>query len=205
MKKTNQHNSGFTLVEILVSVFVITVITLAISTFQKDVFSLSTTLQSSLSAQLDARHVTKIMVAELREASPSNNGAYPIALASSTGITFYSDVNNDGLKDRVRYFLSGKEIKMGVVVPTGNPLVYNDANEKLSTIVSDFVASSTLPLFQYYSSTYDGTTAPLSVPINIPLVRLVKINLIIDKDPNHSPVPLIVTSQVNIRNLKDNL
>lgn len=197
--------SGFTLVELLISIFIISVITFTVSTFQKDVFSLNYSLQGSLNAQIDARHVLRVMVFELREMSPSALGAYPIALASSTAITFYSDINNDGLKDRVRYFLSGTDVKKGVVAPSGSPVTYNDANEKLSTIITGYVASSTSPLFQYYPSSYTGTTVPLPVPINIPSVRLVRINVFIDKDPNHSPALLIVTSQVSLRNLKDNL
>ena len=197
--------SGFTIIEMLISVFILSLIVVSAGTFQKDVFSLNFSLQGSLNAQLDARHVTKVMVAELRESGPSALGAYPIALASSTGVTFYSDVDNNGVKDRVRYFLSGSKIKRGVLAPSGNPLTYVDANEKLTTIVSDFVASSTLPLFQYYGATYTGSSAPLSVPIDIPAIRLVKITVIIDKDPTHSPGKIIVTSQVNIRNLKDNL
>jgi hypothetical protein len=36
-------------------------------------------------------------------------------------------------------------------------------------------------------------------------VRLIKINLMIDVDPNRAPVIKTYTSQVSIRNLKDNL
>jgi prepilin-type N-terminal cleavage/methylation domain-containing protein len=200
-----KFTTGFTLVEVLVGVAIIAFLTVTATTFQKDIFSLNFSLQSSLTAQLDARHVLKVMVAEMRKTSPSELGAYPIALASSTGITFYSDVDNNGVKDQVRYFLSGKTIRKGVTAPSGSPLTYNLANEKLTTIISDFVASSTLPLFQYYPTTYSGTGAALTVPIDIPSVRLVTINVIIDRDQNKSPIPLIVTSSVTLRNLKDNL
>jgi hypothetical protein len=202
----NQNlNNGFTIAEAIISVAIISLLVITISTFQRDVFSLNSTLQSSLNAQLDARHLTKVMVAELREISPSSVGSYPISLASSTGITFYSDIDNDGLKDRVRYFLSGTTIKKGTIVPSGNPLTYNVANEKLSTVINDFVASSTLPLFQYYSSAYTGSESPLSQPIDIQAIRLVKVTVVIDRDPGRSPVPLITSSFVTLRNLKDNL
>ncbi len=193
------------MVELLISIFIITVLTITVTTFQRDVFSLNFALSGSLNAQIDARHVLRTIVAELREASPSALGAYPIALASSTGVTFYSDVNNDGLKDQVRIFLNGTNLTIGVTYPSGNPLTYNSANEQKSTIISGIVASSTLPLFQYYPSSYTGTTSPLVQPVDISQVRLVKITVIIDKDAIHSPAPVIVTSQVSLRNLKDNL
>ena len=191
--------------ELLVSVGVIVLITVTATTFQKDVFSLNYSLQDSLNAQLDARHLIKIMVAELRKTTPSSVGAYPIELASSTGVTFYTDVNNNGVIDKVRYFLSGSTIKKGVVTPTGNPLTYNPANEVMTTLINSVIASSTLPIFQYYTSSYTGTTSPLVVPIDVPSVRFVKITIIIDKNPNRSPAQIVVTSSVNLRNLKDNL
>ncbi len=205
MNRKLKITNGFTIVEMLISVSILSLVILSVTTFQRDVFSLNFSLQNSLNAQLDARHVIRIMVAELRKAGPSALGAYPIALASSTGVTFYSDVDANGVKDRVRYFLSGSTIKRGVLAPSGNPLTYVDVNEKLTTIVSDFVASSTLPLFQYYPASYTGASAPLSVPVDVPSIRLLKITVIIDKDPTHSPTPIVVTSQVNLRNLKDNL
>jgi prepilin-type N-terminal cleavage/methylation domain-containing protein len=203
--KKNNFTKGFSLVEVLISVFIISMIVVIISTFQRDIFSLNFSLQGSLSAQLEARHVVKVIVTELRKAEPSNLGAYPIALASTSAVTFYSDIDSNGTREKVRYFISGSELKKGVVVPTGSPLTYNDANEKLSTLISGVVSSSTLPLFEYYPSSYTGTTSPLLFPVDIASVRLIKTTVIIDKDPNKSPVKIIVTSQVNIRNLKDNL
>jgi prepilin-type N-terminal cleavage/methylation domain-containing protein len=200
----NFLKKGFTLIELLISVAIISLLTVTVSTFQKDVFFLNFSLQGSLNAQLDARHIVKVIITELRETGPSALGAYPIAVANPTNITFYSDIDNDGLKDRVRYFLSGTDLRRGIVSPSGSPLTYNDVNEKLSTLVSGYIASTTNPLFQYYPASYDGTTAPLSQPVNIQSIRLIKVTAIINKDPNRNPAPIIVTSQVNLRNLKDN-
>jgi hypothetical protein len=50
-----------------------------------------------------------------------------------------------------------------------------------------------------------GTSSPITQPVTPTDVRLIKINLIIDVDPNRAPVIKTYTSQVSIRNLKDNL
>lgn len=201
----SKYKKGITVVELLVSVAILSLLTVTATTFQKDVFSLNSNLQSNLNVQLEARHVIKNIVSELRKVSVSATGSYPIELASSTGITFYSDVNNNGSIDKVRYYLSGKTIKRGVIAPTGNPAVYNAGSEVTTTLLNYVVASSTLPIFQYYTSDYAGTSTPLTIPPNISTIRLIKITVIIDTDPNRSPVPMVVTSQVNLRNLKDNL
>lgn len=203
--KKRIYNKGLSLVEIVISIAILSFLSLAAYSFQKDVFSLNTNLQSSLNAQLEARHLIKTIVSELRKTSQSAIGTYPIELASSTGITFYTDVGNNGSIDKVRYYLSGKTIKKGVITPTGNPAVYNAGSEVTTTLLNYVVASSTKPVFQYYTSSYAGTTSPLTIPPDISTIRLIKITVIIDTDPNRSPTPIVSTSQVSLRNLKDNL
>ncbi|KND48720.1 MAG: Type IV pilus pilin [Parcubacteria bacterium C7867-003] len=203
--KKNIYKRGITIVELIISVAILSILVVVVSTFQKDVISLNTNLQSSLNAQLEARHLIKNMVAELRKTTTSANGSYPIELASSTGITFYSDIGNNGSIDKVRYYLSGKTVKKGVITPTGNPAVYNSGNEVTTTLLNYVVTSSTLPMFQYHLASYAGTSTPLSIPPDISTIRHIKITVIIDTDPNRSPTPIIATSQVSLRNLKDNL
>jgi prepilin-type N-terminal cleavage/methylation domain-containing protein len=204
MKKNNSNNSGFTLVELLISIFIISILTVIINTFARDVFYMAYTLSDSMSAQFDTRHIVNTMASELRESAPSSLGAYQLALTSDNAITFYSDTNNDGLEDQVRYFLNGTDLLKGVTVPTGSPLTYNIANEKINTLISGVVASSTQPIFQYYPSTYIGTGSPLVQPVNIANISFVRITVIIDKNTNHSPSQVVVTSGVSLRNLKNN-
>jgi prepilin-type N-terminal cleavage/methylation domain-containing protein len=201
--KKDYYKRGFTMTELLISIFILTLFTITATTFQKDVFSLNTFFQSSLNVQLDARHVIKGLVAELRRAQPSNFGDYPVAVASSSAITFFSDINSDGTREIIRYFVSGTDLKKGVMIATGTPVVYG--SESITTIMSGLVSSSTQPLFQYYPSSYAGTSTPLTYPISIPSIRLVKVTAIIDRDPGRSPTQVVVTSQVSLRNLKDNL
>lgn len=201
----NNREAGFTFVETIIGVSIFLIVSFLVSTFARDIFSLNYVLQGNLNAEIDSRHVVKIIVTELREAGPSALGAYAIASATPSNLIFYSDVDNDGIREKVRYFISGSSLKRGVVAPTGSPLVYDDTTEKLSTIISGFVSSSTLPLFQYHSSSYAGTSSPLTIPVDISSIRLVKVTVIIDKDPNRSPISIITTSQVSVRNLKDNL
>jgi prepilin-type N-terminal cleavage/methylation domain-containing protein len=200
-----RRTKGFTLVELIVSVAILAAISIVLGRFAQDVFSLNDTAQSSLNAELDARSVVSTMVTELRKANESAVGGYPIALASSTGITFYSDVYDTGVQDQVRYFLNGTKLQKGIIVPTGSPLSYNTSSEVISTLISSVIASSTVPIFQYYPETYAGTSSPLTIPVDIPSVRLVEVTVIIHDTSVHAAAPIVVTSQVMLRNLKDNL
>lgn len=195
--------SGFSIIEALVVIFILSLVGLVVVTFQMDVFSLNTLLSGNLAAQDEARKMLKNITAEIRPLSPSSVGAYPIAEASPTSFIFYSDIDSDQFKERVRYFLSGMTLKKGVVKPSGTPLVYNLANETISEVIHD-VKSGTDVIFEYYDKNYDGTTSSLTQPVDIPEVRLIKITVVIDKDPNRSPGPITLTTQVSMRNLKDN-
>ena len=198
-----KFTSGFSIIETLVVIFIISLVGIAVIAFQKDVFSLNTILSNSLVAQNEVRRTLKIMTAEIRPLSPSSVGAYPIAEANPTSFIFYSDIDNDQLKERVRYFLNGTILKKGVIKPSGLPLAYNPVNEIISELIHDVVNGTTL-IFNYYDKNYDGTTPSLTQPVDISAVRLIKITIVIDKDPNKSPGPISLITQVSMRNLIDN-
>jgi prepilin-type N-terminal cleavage/methylation domain-containing protein len=204
MINTKSHQSGFTLIEVLISLFILTVIGGAVGVFQKDVFSLNSMISSNIVFQQEIRQVFKSMSSQIRSMSFSSIGAYPIGEATSTSFMFYDDVDNDGLKERLRYFLSGNIIQKGLLKPTGNPLSYNSDDEVITDLVHYIVNGST-PIFEYYDQNYDGTTPPLTMPDGLLSIRLIKITIVVDKDSTKNPGPLLMTTQVSMRNLKDNL
>lgn len=191
------------MVETLVAVFITSLIIAAVGAFQRDVFYLNDVIQSGLTSQNDARKIIRPMVDEVRSASESSLGSYPLAITASSTFAFYSDIDNDSLKERVRYFLDNGDFKKGVIKPSGNPLTYNSSNEKIIEVVHDVINTD---IFTYFNSSYDGTSSstPITQPVSPAVVRLVKIELIVDKDPKRSPAPITVGTQMSIRNLKDN-
>lgn len=200
----HDSKSGFTLIEVLVSMFILTLMGLAIYSFQKNIFSFNRIISSGLTVQYEAQRALKSMSAEIRTASPSSLGAYAVVQTATSSFTFYSNIDSDSFKERIRYFIDGTTLKKGVIKPFGTPLTYNPTNEVISELVHDvaIVATST---FSYYDANYDGTTQPLAEPVNIVAIRLVKITIVIDKDPQAPPGPLTLTTQISMRNLKDNL
>lgn len=199
------HNqgAGFTLNEILVALSIVVLIGLAALSFERKIFSYNTIMSNSLTAQGEARRALKIMSAEIRSASPSSAGAYALSQTATSSFAFYSNIDDDSLIERVRYFLSGSTLKKGIIKPSGSPLAYT-ASETISDLVHN-IANGVAPIFNYYDTNYDGTSAPLSDPVSVSAARLVKITLTIDADPSKSPDAATFTTQISIRNLKDNL
>ncbi len=202
MPKKFKYKKGFTLVETLFGVAIFVVIVGALTLFSRNIWVYNSFVSAGLSDANSARQTLKIITAEIRTASIADTGSYVIALANSTAFTFYSDIDDDGLKEKVRYFLNGTTLQKGVIKPSGSPLTYNPTSETISTLVSNITNNS---IFNYYDKNYDGTTAALGTPVNIPLVRLIKVTIQIDKDPNKAPNAMTFSTQISIRNLKDNL
>ncbi len=197
-------SGGFTMVEILISLAIFSLVGIAMLVFQNNTNSLSNIIHSNLASQQQTRKFLRDITAQLRTASQANTGSYAIAEAGANTLTFYSDTDNDGVREKIRYFTEGTTLKKGSIIPSGSPLAYNQENEKKFTMVQ-YVTNGATPIFSYFNALYEGTLPPLEQPVNPLAIRLVKITLILDQDPNRTPAPVTVSTQISIRNLKDNL
>lgn len=186
--------------EVVLSLGIFLLLVWASAEFVSVIFSSTNIIYNQLSAQKEARRVIEDFVKEVRNASVSSIGSYLIAEAAAASFSFYSDIDSDSFREKVRYFVDGKSLKKGIIKPSGTPLSYNPANEIITIVVHD-LTSGQQP-FNYFDKDYNGGTGPLSFPVDVLNVRVVKISLIIDQKPTISPLPIIVSSQVEIRNLK---
>jgi len=203
--RINGPQQGVTLIELIVAVAVTTLLLTGIYQINTKIFSIGGYLTTSLEEQGQIRKALKEMVPEIRSASQSSTGSYPIALASSSALTFYSDVDEDGTRERLRYFISTSTLWRGYLRATGSPATYDSSLEVVTAIVRNVVSSTTAPLFQYYDKNFTGTSTALVQPVDPLIIRLIKITIIADANPSKPPPAHTGTTQVVIRNLKDNL
>ncbi len=208
-KKNNQNKKisvnfehGLTMVELVFAIAIVVFLGTVVVNFQNNIFSSGDFLQKSFLAEGDARSVLRVLVSELRSMNYSGFGGYPITSVEPNSIIFFSDINSDKITERLRYFVEGGHLKRGVVFSEGTPPSYDIFKESVSIIVRDIVSEN---VFFYFDTNYEGTGEQLTHPINIPIIKLIKIKLIIDLDKGEREVPFEISSQVSIRNLKDNL
>lgn len=190
--------TGFTTMEIVVALGILGLATMAIGAFTTGIFRYNRTLTNQMDAEIQLRKIVAQFTTELRTASSSSLGAYPIDTAAVSAIIFYANIDADNLKERVRYFLDSGSLKKGVTKPSGSPLTYNPLNEEVVSLVNDVTNND---IFFYYDETFNGSSPPLSFPVIITAIRLVHLKLRVDRNINEPPGPIEVRTNIHLRNL----
>lgn len=96
---------GFTLVEVLVSIFAFCLVMAAVTAFILMFYRTHSFEWEQSIAANEARKGIETMVKEIREARSGDDGSYPIEKADDKEFIFFSDIDNDNQAERVRYFL----------------------------------------------------------------------------------------------------
>lgn len=197
--RASLSRSGFTLIEIIIVMGLFAIISVSIVFFALDISKFQIFLGETLQSEEDVQKVLGIMMPEIRSMAVSNNGSYPIAAASSSSFTFYSDLGGDGSIDRIRYFLDDSDFKRGVIAPTSNPVFYDIASEQITTIAPNLTSGN---IFYYYDDNYDGHQSSLTIPIDLSRIRLIKVELVVDQNTSTAPSSVRINTFVEVRNLR---
>ncbi len=191
------RSRAFTLVETIVTVgltaFVMTALGVLIQYFYKtNQYALEQT-QAVNSARSSIEHT----VADLREAIYGADGSYPIALVATSSITFYANVDNDPLIEKVRYYLSDSSLLRGTTKPAGSPPSYAGQPETTTLVIDNMRNGASTPLFTYF----DANGAELPSPVNIAKIRSVHIDVLTDVNPLRAPDVYTLVGEATLRNL----
>jgi len=206
MRKHFKKQAGFTLMETLLTIFIFGLLVTGTTLLIKNIFSVSEQQNGILSNTNQATLISSAFVNELRNATYGANGAYPINQAANNQLIFYSTATSvNGTVSQIRYYISGNTLYKGITNPGGNPLSYVGQTEKVTTLLTQMSMGGN-PLFYYYDGTYNGSGNSLTEPVNINVIRFIKINLTILKDitPTGNST-FTVSAGASIRNLKTNL
>ncbi|OGE78181.1 MAG: hypothetical protein A2751_03405 [Candidatus Doudnabacteria bacterium RIFCSPHIGHO2_01_FULL_46_14] len=197
---------GFTLIEMIITIFIFSVIALGMIILISNMVTNSSRQSRLLAGSDQARKTAFQITNELRNATSGATGAYSLGITEAQQLLFYSNVDQAADIERVRYYTQNAKLYRGIVKPTGTPPVYNTGSEVSSVVIED-LANGTNPIFYYYNDTYDGTFDNyLTQPVSIPQVRYIKSNLQIYLTGGiANSQTYTVTSSAAIRNLKTNL
>jgi len=193
----NNTQGGMTLLEVLVWVSIFAFAMLALTSTMLAIYrSNGYTIEQGQAVE-SARRGIESSVREIREAQYAGNGAYPIVAIGPNSFTFYADVDSDSSVERVRYEVVGTNFVRSVLQPTGDPVTYSGV--ETSTNVSDQVRNlaNNVTTFTYY----DTNGAQIMDYTRTRDVRFVRMDLVVNVNPNRLPNELTLRSSAALRNL----
>lgn len=126
---------GFTLIETLVAIVVFTISLGAVSGLIVTSYRQYENIWQQILATNEARTGVEVMIKQIREARPGDDGSYPISIAGDKEFSFFSDIDEDGDTEKVRYFLgsvgSGSDSQECVTFSDGGScsVVFSDFSE----------------------------------------------------------------------------
>jgi len=198
--------TGFTLIEIMTAMSISLVLLAAIYSLSHITGSSQSFILTNYSSIEDANSAANTIIKELRNARSSESGAHLFYNLDDEDIEFYTDSDNDGTIERVRYYLDGTDLKKQIIEPVGFPPTYdpNDATEK---IVAENVRNLGEPLFQYYNSNWpeDTTNNPLIEPERPGNTSFVHVKIRVNENELYQSGDYVAESFVQVRMTKNNL
>ncbi len=136
----------------------------------------------------------------LREASYGDDGAYPVASAATSSVTFYSDTDTDGAIEKVKIWAYQNTLYTVVTNSGGNPPSYTGQTSATTSIVSYLRNGSSTPIFKYYDS--NGTQlSTTSTPVAS--IATITMTVQIDLNPSRAPQVFTLYGSATLRNLRD--
>jgi len=197
---------GLTLIEMLVA---ITVMLIAMNGFTylfvRSWDTNKSTIETGLASTTASRAVNQTII-QLRAIKQADNGDYPIEEADDFDLTIYTDIDDDGVTERVHYYLdlATDEFKRGITDPsTSTPITYASSDTTTTVLARYITNESTEPIFYYYNDDYPGDTTnnPLNTPASLGSIQLVRVKMKVNIDPVHAPENINIESFVDLRNM----
>lgn len=190
-----KNQKGFTLFEVLVYMTIFaSVFTLGANYIITGFKTFRFASEEETAVQY-ARRASEIISKELRGANTSAQGAYPLDTIEAQNLIFFSDTDDDGETEKIRYYINNKELFKTTIEP--GPL--NDyTGTSTSETIAKYINNESEAMFVYYDSDNATTT-------HINDIRLINMIFKINVTPEIAPNDYYVESSVQLRNLKDNL
>ncbi|MEK7494414.1 MAG: prepilin-type N-terminal cleavage/methylation domain-containing protein [Patescibacteria group bacterium] len=197
---------AMTLIETLVAIAVMMIAMQGFTYLFTKVWATNGFILEAGMASAAASRATNQIVIQLRGVKQADNGDYPIDAADDFSLTIYADADDDGVTEKVRYFLDqpNDQMKIGITEPDTSVQPPTYTGVETVTVMTNYVVNeSDDPVFYYYNDDYPGdtTTNPLTTPASIASIQLVRVHLLVNIDPINAPNNINIESFVDLRNL----
>ncbi len=205
MENKYTNKNGFTILEVIVALAISITVIGAVYLLQDFLFSQERFAMTSFLTTDEANRNIEILVKHIRNTHYADNGAYPLEITADYELAFYTDYDEDGQVERLRYFVDQGNLRLGIIEPTTYPVNYPSANETITTVASGIKNST--PLFYYYNRDWptDTVNNPLMGVTRQLNTRLIEIQLLMNSNDQDLKTDYQIRANAQIRMLKDNL
>jgi prepilin-type N-terminal cleavage/methylation domain-containing protein len=175
-----RSDRGFTLNEMLVVMALMSVVTMAAYLLMSATTSMANDTEARQVATEDNRRLLDMLAREIRQAYEISDGGGAFAEVSPRQCTFYTDVNRDGVPEKVRYRIEGHDVFRAQTTATSALPPYTfgslDSEQQVAKTVD---AAWSGDVFTYYGNTYGADGKPVQVgPTEPAKVSAVQIRLV---------------------------
>ena len=203
IKNSKLNSRGMTLPEMLVGVFVVTLLLGIISTLIIRAFYVNRhTIEQGLNTA-EVQKTVRLFTRNMREAKQADDGAYMLETAEDFELEFYANIDDDQATERLTYYLEDSTLKLGITEATGFPLAYSDDFDEVRFIGNGVVNNGSQPLFYYYNKEYpiDTDNNPLTTPADIQEIGMIRLDLFVNVNTEEVPDSTHMETFVRPRNI----
>jgi prepilin-type N-terminal cleavage/methylation domain-containing protein len=197
---TWRSDVGFSLVELLIAA---TIFPLVLSAAYMVFITLSgnySTIAAQSEATSEAQRAMDTLVRELRQAQEVTDGSGALATATASSCSFYSDVDRDGVPERITYYVDGTDLYRAEGRATNPVYPYGFVDGPAERVVN--LTTSTSIVFTYYDESDPLTADPTPNPAT---VCAVGIHLSASRPAQNGQVSVDFSTRVKIRALFNSL
>jgi len=204
------EKKAFTLIEILATIAIFSVLATGAMWFVVGSSRDASVIWEQLVTQNQGKKTIGQVTDYIRKAETSSEGAYPLVTTTPYDLIFYANIDEDSLIEKIEFSLDGSDkiLKQTITKPssTASSDIYGNGITQTTNLAENVVnlEDPAMPVFLYYGTNFTGTEPDLGTDFNLTDVRMVKIQLELEKDPTKSPVPLYVENTALIRSTKTN-
>lgn len=188
---------GFTLVEVIMAVAIFSLLMLAMNALFISLYRQQGVDTAITKRTQSMNYVLGTISRELRGSNRGEDGSFFIAEAGGNSLTFYSDINKDGLTEKISYALDGTDLKKTITEP-GSSSLYAGAG--VSFVVCPEIQNGGTPIFTYYNKSYTGSEAPMPLPVKALDISMIGVSLTANNVSQNKSYPLHVETKIQLRN-----
>lgn len=203
MRFYKQGQKGLTLVETIISVSLFSLLMIVVMSSVATLYRTNSYTMAQSYEIFNARRGVQQFVRDVRETSYADDGTFPLVRKENHLIGFYSDIDRDDSVEYVEYELATTTtFTKRIYNATGTPPQYNTTIPDTTIIISDNVhnLNNATSTFFYY----DAAGNLVDTNSSVTDVRYVKMQIIVNIDPNRNPGEFMLEGSAALRNIVNN-